>query len=641
MSDFARHIRKSPFFIITLLILAKAELFRLTVFSAMSPLRLFIDFLSVLLISCLIELVPQRRLRQILYGVYWVLATFALLGATVYYRYFGSVATYTTLFELNQLPAVKSSVKSLITPMEALYLVDLLAFVVYAVVRRFRKRSRSGMLAYEPIRKSFKLPYSLATALVALTLISSVFAVRASADTPNELKRAELVGFSNYQASVIWNAFSAKREKPEIPMKDVPATKQALESKVQSAFASTSATNSTKGSETPAYFGSQKGKNLVMVQLEATQNFVIGLSVAGQEVTPVMNGLVKESLYFPQVFQQIGQGNTSDAEFMANTSIYPTGVVAMSKGYSNKDLPSLPKLFGNLGYTTMTLHPNEVTFWDRDKMYPALGFQTYYDKPYYTNDHFNSFGASDEELYRVGLQKLKEAAGSGNSFYAQFVSLSSHHPFEIPEDKQELTLPEDIAGTQLGNYLQAVHYTDKALGKLIQGLKDEGLWDNTVLVLYGDHFGLQEKDNDPADVSQKLGIDYHSKITRFNIPLIVHASGLEAARVERTGGQVDILPTLANLFGLSWSEDEFIPFGRDLLNADRNVIGMRYYLPTGSFFNDDILFIPGKGFEDGTAYSLKTHEQVTDFSQYKSDYEYILEWMKLSDEYVKQLPKHN
>ncbi|MEO3944780.1 LTA synthase family protein [Gorillibacterium sp. CAU 1737] len=635
MSELTRLIRKSPFFIVTLLILLKAQLFRITVFSNFSPLGLLIDLMSILLIASLIELIPFRRTRRVLYGLYWLLATLALLGATVYFRYFGSVATYTTLFEVGQLPAVKNSVKSLITPVEGLYFVDLVVMAAVWLFRRGRTRRNTWSYSFEPQRGPFRLPYLAAISLLVVSLLTSVFVLRASAGTANELKRAEQVGFANYQASILWKDV-AENEKPAIAMKDIPAAMKAAE---RSTAITRPGTFSTMSGATPAYFGSEKGKNLIVVQLEATQNFVIGLKVDGQEITPVMNSLAGESFYFPQVFQQIGQGNTSDAEFTSNTSIYPTAAIAMSKGYSDRDLPSLPKLLKAQGYTTMTLHPNEVTFWDRDKLYPALGFDTYYDKPAFTNDHFNNFGASDEELYRVGLEKIQEAADQNKPFYAQFVSLSSHHPFEIPEDKQELKLPESLEGTQLGHYLQAIHYTDKALGTLIQGLKDKGLWDKTVLVLYGDHFGLQPKDNDPEEVSAKLGINYHSQISRFNIPLIVHAPGQEGKQVERTGGQVDILPTVANLLGLSWVEDQFIPFGRDLLNTDRNVIGMRYYLPTGSFYNDDILFVPGTGFDDGTAYSLKTHEKVEDFSQYKSDYEYILEWMKLSDEYVKQLPK--
>jgi hypothetical protein len=85
----------------------------------------------------------------------------------------------------------------------------------------------------------------------------------------------------------------------------------------------------------PAYFGAAKGKNLIIVQMKAFQNFPIHLSLNGQVLTPVLNGLMNTSMYFPHVFQQIGQGNTSDAEFMSNTSIYLTGTIVMSMGYGH------------------------------------------------------------------------------------------------------------------------------------------------------------------------------------------------------------------------------------------------------------------------------------------------------------------
>ncbi|MGE7055787.1 LTA synthase family protein, partial [Paenibacillus glucanolyticus] len=119
-----------------------------------------------------------------------------------------------------------------------------------------------------------------------------------------------------------------------------------------------------------------------------------------------------------------------------------------------------------------------------------------------------------------------------------------------------------------------------------------------------------------------------------------HVPGMDEGQViDQVGGQVDILPTVANLLGISLDQEGFTAFGQDLLNVDRNVIGMRYYLPTGSFFNNEILFVPGDGFEDGTAVSLKTLEPVADITPYRSDYDYILQLMKLSDEYVKMLPK--
>ncbi|WMT41400.1 LTA synthase family protein [Paenibacillus sp. D2_2] len=395
-----------------------------------------------------------------------------------------------------------------------------------------------------------------------------------------------------------------------------------------------------KAAVTPNYFGAAKGKNLIVIQMESFQNFPINLKIGDQEVTPILNGLAKEGFYFPYVFQQIGQGNTSDAEFMSNTSIYPTAAVAMSTGYGNRELPSLPRLLQKHGYVANTFHINDVTFWDRNKLYPGLNFDKYYDKPYYNNDHFNDFGASDEEMYRVGIEKLKEIQSEGKPFYAQFVTTSSHSPFVVPEDKKQIQLPQDMDGTNLGNYITAINYTDYAIGKLIDQLKEAGMWDDTMLVIYGDHFGVQPSDTSSSEIEQKLGIAYDDRVSRFNIPLIMHIPGQQPGiRAERVGGQVDIMPTTANLLGISLKDEGFTAMGQDLLNIDRNVVGMRYYLPTGSFFNDDVMFVPGQGFEDGSAVSIKTLQPVADFSKYRSDYDYIMKLMGLSDQYVKLLPK--
>jgi phosphoglycerol transferase MdoB-like AlkP superfamily enzyme len=325
---------------------------------------------------------------------------------------------------------------------------------------------------------------------------------------------------------------------------------------------------------------------------------------------------------------------------MSNTSIYPTGTIPMSTGYGDRELPSLPRLLEKYGYESATFHVNDVKFWDRIKLYPALRFDHYYDKPFYTNDHFNEFGASDEELYRVATDKAADMAKQGKPFYTQLVTVSSHFPFQVPEDRKRIKLPDSLQGTQLGNYLTAVNYTDYAIGTLINRLKQEGLWDNTVLVLYGDHSGLQPNDNDPAWIKQQLGINYDARVSRFNIPFIIHLPGqLKGKTVAQVGGQLDIMPTIANLMGISLKDEKFTAFGHDLLNIDHNVFGIRYYLPTGSFVNNDILFVPGKGFDDGTAISLKSLETIKNIAPYRKDYDYVLQLMGLSDQYVSLLPK--
>ncbi|UQZ36726.1 hypothetical protein C2I18_26250 [Paenibacillus sp. PK3_47] len=394
------------------------------------------------------------------------------------------------------------------------------------------------------------------------------------------------------------------------------------------------------GNQHNEYFGLGKDCNLIVIQLESVQNFVLNTSAAGKPLTPVLNGLAKESLYFPYVFQQIGSGNTSDAEFIVNTSIYPAGAAPMSSKFSNKELPSLARIMHDRGYVSSTFHVNDASFWDRQDMYPALGFDRYYDKPYFPQEVFNRFGASDEDLYRVAVNKMKTMRKHGQKFYAQLITVSSHSPFNIPKDSRRLRLNWKSGDKKLEDYLSAVNYADYALGQLIGRLKETGLWDQSVVVVYGDHFGLNKKKFDPKKVSRALGITYHKQISTFNVPLLIHVPGLTQSRIiGQVGGQIDILPTVANIMGVELQEKGFTAFGQDLMNSQHNVVGMRYYMPTGTFFNDEIMFIPGKkGFEDGSATFIKSLKPVKDLTPYKTDYDYILQRLKQSDRYVKQLP---
>lgn len=300
------------------------------------------------------------------------------------------------------------------------------------------------------------------------------------------------------------------------------------------------------------FFGAGKGCNLIMIQLESLQNFMLYASIQGQPVTPVLNRLARESLYFPYIFQQIGRGNTSDAEFISNTSLYPIGGKAMSEAFGDRIIPSLPRLLKTSGYTSRTFHVNEASFWNRDELYPALGFDQYYDKPYFPASSFNRFGASDEELFRVGIQKIRSFRDRGQKFYTQFVTVSSHSPFVIPKGMKRIKLTKDLDKTRLGDYIHAIHYADHAVGTFIKQLKQSGVWDESV------------------------------------------------------------------------------------------VVGGRYYLPEGSFFKNEVLFIPGRnGFRDGRAVSLRTFQPIEDRTSLKEDYESVLRLLKQSDSFVKKLPRRS
>lgn len=619
------------FYIVAGLIWLKLLLLRELFFERIAWEWIAADLAPVLLLMGILALTIPARLKTAVYWSFNSLLSLILFAASVYFNHFGSVPTYLAFYELHQVFQVKESVESTIQIVDYLFFADLVIMMAYSLFRRWKRGPAFPVRRYVSPGARRVQWIVLVVAIVGGGSLSA-YSIHAARGITNELVQAESAGFLNYE---VFAAIKAQEDNGLIGTGDIKETI----AKVNTLEASYSYSSKPAGTA-PDYFGLQKGKNVIVIQMEAFQNFPLHQSLEGQELTPVLNRLAGEGFYFPHIYQQIGAGNTSDAEFMSNTSIYPIASIAMSTGFGDRVLPSLPRLLETKGYEAYTFHVNKVGFWNRNELYPALGFSGYYDKKYFRNDHFNSFGASDEQLYITAVEKLAELQKKGGPFYAQLVTASSHHPFQIPDAFKRITVPEKLKNTMLGDYLTAINYTDYAIGTLIEGLKQKGLWDNTVLVLYGDHFGLQPQDVPPEQVEDALGIPYDSRVSRFNIPLIVHAPGMAAGQVvDRTGGQLDILPTLANLLGVSLKQEGFTAFGHDLLNIDHNVIGMRYYSPTGTFFNDEIMFVPGKGFADGEAVSLDTLQPVADFSKYQSDYDYVLKLMGLSDEYVKLLPQ--
>ncbi|MDQ6419475.1 LTA synthase family protein [Paenibacillus sp. LHD-117] len=617
--------RQSPFWATFILIMLKMVLFRQFNFGTIQIDRLLADAAAVLVILCVIELITTRRWKPPVFGVLNGLLSLILFACTVYFSFFGSVPTYSALHGLDQVGQVKDSVESAISIKFFVFFLDLIVLLVVSLVTiRSSNRKNGNNAAGKPLYVGIAL-------IVAIG--ASFLYIRQDMDISNELVQAERLGVLNYQVAT---AINERKENEAIKNGDPDKTAEELAALVNGQY-----NEEATEAGTPKLFGAAKGKNVIVIQLESFQDIMVGLKVDGQEVTPVLNDLIanQNSFYFTNVFQQIGQGNTSDAEWNVNTGIYPTGTEAMSKGYGDRAVPALPRLLSEEGYVTNTFHVNDVTFWDRNKMYPALGFDKYYDRPYFNDDKFNALGASDEEMYRVGFQELLKHHKEGKPFYAQFVTTSSHHPFWVPEKFKHIEIPASLEKKQLGYYIEATNYTDYALGLLIEDLKKNDMWDDTMLVVYGDHFGLQTKENPIEFVEEELGIKYDDRIGRFNVPFLVHVPGVKGESSKQVGGQVDVMPTVANLLGLDLKGKGVSVFGKDLMNTTKNVIGMRYYLPTGSFFNDDIMFIPGKGFDDGTAYDIETMEPVADFSKYRADYDYILNLMKLSDEYVKLLPK--
>ncbi len=605
-----------PFVFFSLLMMLKIYLARIVIFedgSVWLPLATGIP--SVWVLFCLIEwLVPRKKL-----GVYLtvnLLLTTIFFAVIMYYKYFGVIVTYHALQQVTQVTEVKGSVFSLLHPYFLFIYTDVVAFLLLFMNRRFRTWSKKLAVRESNV---------LLSAVFFLSLAGSVLTVWIHRDSINELKQAENMGILNYEAYAV---IASATQEIEDPKNITPEAIAKLKGEQASALPE------------PMYWGKAQGKNVIILQLEATQNFLINRKIDGQEVTPVMNQLVKEHFYFPHFYQQVGQGNTSDAEFVVNTSFYIPPHGAASQDYGDLALPSLPKVLEEHGYQTATFHTNDVQFWNRKELYKALGFDSYYDADFFGDEDMVFFGPSDEVLYDKTADELLKMSQTGKPFYAQIISMSSHHPFNIPERKVRFQLPQRYQDTMVGDYIQAQNYTDYSLGLFIEKLKKIGLWDNSVIMIYGDHLGLplySLSDHEKVLMEEIYGRTYRFS-EMLNIPLLIVAPGVTEPKVlPQTGGQVDIFPTLANLLGIPLRDH--IHFGQDILNKANNLLPQRYYLPSGSFVNDKGVFVPGLNYTDGTTYPFDG-AKASETDSTKDEYNRALELLKLSDSYVGSLPRH-
>ncbi|HML38920.1 MAG TPA: sulfatase-like hydrolase/transferase [Bacillota bacterium] len=377
-------------------------------------------------------------------------------------------------------------------------------------------------------------------------------------------------------------------------------------------------TDSYKIEKDGPLFGAAKGKNLIVIQLESFQNMVINKTYNGQEITPNLNRLIEgNTIYFDHYYQQIGSGNTSDAEFATNNSIYGTLASYTYKLYNGNYFKGLPKLLKEQGYETAVYHAYEDReFWSREDMYPAEGFDTFYggivgrDKGQYNMTEWMGWGLTDSEFFKQTVPFLQEMK---QPFYSFIITLSNHHPFKMLEKYQFIDLLPEDQDTIFGNYLVSAAYTDYSIGQLIQELKDAGLYDNSIIALYGDHAGLVKTDEEiQKSASRFLGKEYDFD-TMMNIPLIIAVPGADQnihQTVSTVGGQMDFLPTIAYLMGFDSLDTIYL--GHNLLTIDSGFVAEQTYMTKGSFFQDGIAYEMSRDgvFENGRAWNTKTGEPI-------------------------------
>jgi lipoteichoic acid synthase len=608
-SDRLLHFR--PFLFFSVVLLLKSYLAWIILFDdGLSWTTLLKELPFIWILFCFIEwFAAKRKLAVYLWvNLFITLLFFSLI---MYYKYYGIIPTYHSLKQINQVPAVKKSVFNEVDPY---YLPVFMDIVVFGLLM-FRNKQKTLWRKISSVR----INKGAVAVLFTVSVFLCLFDVLPNRASLNEHVKAEQMGILNYEMYTLF-----KKDKVEMVNASEISQERINELKQLAPV------------ERPAYWEAAKGRNLIIIQLESFQNFLIHYKLDGREVTPVMNKLASGNFYFPNFYQQVGEGNTSDAEFITNTSYYIPPNGPASEEYAGKVLPSLPRLMQAAGYSTSTFHTNLVEFWNRGELYDALGFQKYYDQNFFGTDDQIAFGSSDEILYAKTAPELKKKQQSGQPFYAHVISMSAHHPFDLPEEKDRFVLPERFQNTLVGDYIRSQSYADYALGLFIDQLKKNGVWDNSLIVLYGDHRGVPISQLNHAEkklMTEIFGEEYSYK-NMLNIPLVIAAPGITQPQTfQQMGGQVDTMPTIANLLGVSL--DHYLHFGQDLLNQTSNLLPQRYYLPSGSFMSNSSLFLSGSGFEDGMQYSLLGHkgEAATE-----KEFARALKLLNLSDSYVLQLP---
>lgn len=313
------------------------------------------------------------------------------------------------------------------------------------------------------------------------------------------------------------------------------------------------------------YFGMLKGKNLIAIQVESLENFVINKKVYGQEITPTLNKLLSGSLYFDNIYEQNNSGTSSDCDLMVNTSIFPIRATSTFPTYPWTKYNSLQNILNNEEYTTISTHAELPGSWNWAEPHKSFGADKLWDINEFNIDEVIGPGLSDESYLKQIANKIKS---ENQPFYTFIATLTSHGPFEMPEDKKLLNLPKELDDNMLGGYFQSVRYADEAIKLFIEELEKNGQLDNTVLMIYGDHGGVHkfyEEEIKDAPLNENWWQENDKKI-----PFIIYNKDLKATTISKAGGQVDFLPTISYLLGVERSKFDNTSMGRVLVNTNRN-----------------------------------------------------------------------
>ena len=551
--------------------------------------------ISLLFIGLALYIKRTKLFYSLAFGIYLLLFIW-LISNSIYYREFTDFVTVNTMLASSKVSAgLGAAALELFRPWDVIYILDfpILAFFF------FKKWIRMDNRPFNK-RASFAV-----TSLSAMLFSANLFL--AEIDRPELLTR----GFSNYYvvralglpAFLGYSAnqtYAANKERSKASEADL----KPVEEYIQQHYAKPN----------PEYFGMAKGRNVIYIHLESFQQFLIDYKLKVDdkeyEVTPFLNSLYhsKETFAFSNVFNQVKAGKTSDAETMIETGLFGLnqGSFMVNYGGTNTQQAAPFILSKNCYNSSAVFHGNAGSFWNRNTAYKQWGYNYFFDASYFTKQNSsNSFqyGLNDKYMLKDSIKYLERLQ---QPFYTKFITVSNHYPYTTSLSGDDLGFP--LAKTQdetINGYFATANYLDSSIKAFFDYLKESGLYKNSIIVLYGDHYGISNSRN-PA-LAPLLGKNSETWSSYDNamlqrVPYMVVIPGMDKGGIIDTyGGEIDMLPTLEHLLGIE--SNKFLQVGQDMLSPEHDQIV--------SFRSANYFVTPEYTSYSGRTYYTKTGEEIT------------------------------
>ncbi len=526
-----------------------------------------IAFLATVI--CMICALPNRG-RTIITIIVDILLSVLLFADNVYHTYSSSVLSIAQIMNLQYGEEIMDTLPMLIQAKEMIYFIDILLIIVL-LCTKFLKIQKKAKINWK--KKVAKVTVGI-IAIVLFLKIDVDFIDKTKEDPFNKDMQVKKSTIYGYHISDIESAINIKKQAKYTTKEELLAEYEDLKENYDEKY----------GKTNYDLQGFAKGKNVIILQLESIQNFVINTEINGKEITPNLNKFINENINISNMFMQ-SYSSTADSEFSTVTSLYPMENGMSYSRYYTDTYDDIFTMFKNEGYTTSYMHGNYGFFWNRENVYKRFDVENIELKDSFADTSENIMGyLSDELLYTQAVEKLKNY---NMPFVSYIVSASSHTSFSLEglQDRSKVSI--DVGkykNTFFGNYLEAVNYADYAFGVFIDELKEANLYDDTVILLFGDHNGIDMYNEEMLDFLQEKNPDLTDtdiKLNYIRVACGMKIPGIKNINIEKPVSKLDIKPTFAYLIngdaGVSLGTNIFGRKDFICLNNERIVTSRYYY----------------------------------------------------------------